>query len=480
MDFCYRDNLCSAILNRVNHVQHRSYTHINQIFCRYEKAILINGEILNRGYHVVLNKAVFKYFFEEILMIKCNSENDFNTAFRDIQRYPDFYVFPKSKYDPFIYTIYNQRIDRNDDKLLIYDDINSSAVFLGQLGFPLYPGNFMDKCSFSDEEEAILADILSEKIKNLAYLSVLTAAVYCYNNPIKKPTVFYAEDISTLKSAFDFLELLFNHTICELRANEYISPELNTGSLAEKMFSGGMVFAIDLTGNNKINILSFDGIRKLAKGSYLYGNDITIRNHFPVIVFTDNRRICNKLERELDSNVIEFENFSNDFIYWLNTTNCASIRQALTLLGLSELKKTTIKFNKNHEKDTITKNFCSEFISDNEDNFVPKSLLRDSFAKYLKKIGRENNFKSIEICNLLKARGYDVKSKKRTNIDKNPVAVVKGIQFETEKFNRFMIGEYKIKLYSCENEEMLRMLRGVTPKFYRLPIIRSTQDEVHG
>lgn len=65
VDFCYRDNLCSAILNRVNHVQHRSYTHINQIFCRYEKAILINGEILNRGYHVVLNKAVFKYFLKK-------------------------------------------------------------------------------------------------------------------------------------------------------------------------------------------------------------------------------------------------------------------------------------------------------------------------------------------------------------------------------------------------------------------------------
>ena len=83
------------------------------------------------------------------------------------------------------------------------------------------------------------------------------------------------------------------------------------------------------------------------------------------------------------------------------------------------LKKSNIKFTKEQKKHTLAENFFFEFIIDNDKGLVSKADLRNWFAEYLKKTGDEKNFKSIEICNELKFRGYNVKSKKRINGEKN-------------------------------------------------------------
>lgn len=476
LDFCYKDNLLNAILKRVNHVN-KKYNNIDDIFERYEKVILINGELFNSRYHVVLTKKTFKFFLENVLMIRRYSESDFNTAFRDIQKYPNFSTFPKSKFDPFIYPGFGMQINRNHDELLVHYNYNTNLDYLAGYGFPIYPSTFINNAKFSDADNAVILSMAGSKMIHLAYLAKLTAAAYCFDNPLKVPTVFYSVDNNTLDNAINFISFLFNGAICELTSDEYISPELNLDTLAVKMFSGWVAFGIKYLAEDKKlkNIRELDGIRRLAKGTYIRGDDITVRNHCPIVIFTNDRTLCNNLIWGLDSNVIELDKFDNNFPSYLQATNFPIIRQPLTLFGLSELKKSNIKFTKEQKKHTLAENFFFEFIIDNDKGLVSKADLRNWFAEYLKKTGDEKNFKSIEICNELKFRGYNVKSKKRINGEKNPIAVVKGIQFDYEKFRKFIDGNKEISPHIKECNKIVHILKNVTPKFVQTPIIPPPQ-----
>lgn len=298
----------------------------------------------------------------------------------------------------------------------------------------------LEKYNFSDTVSNLLTKITGGSRKSFNDLAKLTAAVYSNGSPLKSATVIVADDRSSYYSIKTFFARLFQDRICYLSRDDYHNIESHYDIYLNARFNGYKAHIID----GEILPVRYDGIRKLVKSTYIEVRDkavgkIRFKNRIPLIVITKDEEYARQFNIRVNSDIIKIDAGALP-IDKISDYEFTMLRQALSLYGLKLFsappKKEKNRRERGRSDEAIVNSFIQQFCKNEPESFVSKSELRDAFAEYASIYYPYFNSSPIAVCHRLRDMGFDGKHKKRVDGCDNPVAVIRGIEFDRVKFKK--------------------------------------------
>ncbi len=304
------------------------------------------------------------------------------------------------------------------------------------------PQSFIyEEYSFSEQTADLLAKITNNSRKSFNSLAKLTAAAYLNGSPLKSATVIIANG-NSYNDIEKFFVRLFNGHICCLSNYHYNTVESNYNVYLNSKFQHCKAYII----KGETSPANYKGIRQLVKSTYFEVKDeaagkIRFKNTIPLIVLTKSEEYAKQFNIQVKSDIIRIDSDSlpTDKIY---DYEFAMLRQALSLYGFRlfsappSAKKSDVRLERGRSDEAIVNSFINQFCKAEPEGFASKSELRDAFAEYTAIYYPYFKSAPIAVCNRLRDMGYDGKHKKRVDGCDNPVAIIRGIEFDRVKFTK--------------------------------------------
>ncbi len=293
--------------------------------------------------------------------------------------------------------------------------------------------------SFPEQTADLLAKITNNSRKSFNILTKLTAAAYLNGSPLKSATIIIA-DGNSYNDIENFFVRLFNGRICYLSSYHFNTVESNYNIYLNSKFQYYKAYII----KNETPPANYKGIRQLVKSTYIEAKDnavgkIRFKNRIPLIVLTKDEEYAKQFNIQVKSEIIRIDSDSLP-IDKISDYEFAMLRQALSLYGLKLFsappKKEKNRRERGRSDEAIVNSFIQQFCKTEPESFVSKSELRGAFFEYTEIYYPYFKSKPIAICNRLRDMGFDGKHKKRVDGCGNPVAVIRGIEFDRVKFKK--------------------------------------------
>lgn len=296
-----------------------------------------------------------------------------------------------------------------------------------------------EEYAFSDTVSDLLAKITGNSRKLFNSLTKLTAAAYLNGSPLKSATIIIA-DGNSYNDIEKFFVRLFDGRICYLNGYHCNTVESNYNIYLRTKFQHCRAYII----KNEPSLIDYKGIRQLVKSTYIEVKDeaagkIRFKNRIPLIVITKDEEYARQFNIRVNSDIIKIEAGTLP-IDKIPDYEFTMLRQALSLYGLKLLsvppKKEKNRRERGRSDEAIVNSFIQQFCKTEPESFVSKSELRDAFFEYASIYYPYFKSSPIAVCNRLRDMGFDGKHKKRVDGCDNPVAVIRGIEFDRVKFKK--------------------------------------------
>ncbi len=288
----------------------------------------------------------------------------------------------------------------------------------------------------TDRIKELLRKLSGNNPRSLKAIAKLTAAAYSTNLPLREAIIVVAKG-AAYKAAESFFNKLFDENIYVLNSETLKSARTFFSAYTDTLFMGGGTYVIEegQTLNSKV-------LSKLIKSTYFEVDDklagkIKFRNKIPLIVLTKHEEFAELFKScakayivNTDSGFSMVDNISSDEL--------AQIRQALTLYGLKLLlspqKNSDLPVCNAQSNEEVVKEFVRLYCKKNKNGIIGKSDLRNAFKEYANLYYPYFNISPLAVCNHLQNLGCDTAHKKRIDGKKNPVGVIIGAEFNSDKF----------------------------------------------
>lgn len=276
-------------------------------------------------------------------------------------------------------------------------------------------------------------------------LAKIVAAAYITSYKYNTATIIQTNNANHDNIIY-LIHAIFGSEFLYLHPNDYNREKFHETLHFQSYFNNTKLLLLFA---DKYVLTQYEGLRNLVQGNTQEIKDpiagkIKYKSRRPVVIITNNEKTAQKLSKQFrKSKILKFDTTLDIvFQYFQNPERMFNVRLVLLLLGMKLLSD-----NQNHpatpklkelSDENIESKFIEAYCSKSENDFVSKAILKNAFNKFTEKCYPQYKGKSIRICHrLLELEGTE-SAKKRIVKGTNPVAVIKGVYFDSLRFESSM------------------------------------------